>query len=154
MTAHDMTAHDTDTRFALPGLDDPASTETGIILMGLDVGHLLAGLGLASLAGDAAAVALFVERIRHSGAVELTPDGLAAAGASHWEAVRSRLAEAGYAAPAGAWPRHDWERAFRIIGGDGLGVTGPAVAVYLTACWLRSEEIHQYLEETGQRTGR
>ncbi|GAA4294285.1 hypothetical protein GCM10023148_56530 [Actinokineospora soli] len=54
-----------DTRFDMPGVDDPVDTEVGVILLGLDADRLLAGLGLASLAEDPGRVAVTVDRVRH-----------------------------------------------------------------------------------------
>ena len=43
-----------DTRFDMPDVDDPASTEAGVIMLGQNADRLLAGLGFASLAEDPA----------------------------------------------------------------------------------------------------
>jgi Family of unknown function (DUF6187) len=129
-----------DLPFALPALDDPPSTEVGVILLALDAEHLLAGLGLAALSDDPAAVTLLVDQVRHVGRVQLEAGHLVAAGIRRWRAGRAMLAE-----PAGqpsAWPRHAWPSAYRAVAETGQ--SGPATIGYLTACWLRAAEIDAY----------
>jgi hypothetical protein len=144
-----------DTVFSLPAVDDPASTEAGVILMGLDTGHLLAGLAIASLADDAGAVVLLVDEARHRGSVSLSADTLVAAGVRRWRAVRASLPAAGFA-DDGASPRLAWARAYQALahwgtgggdaGGGDTGGVGPAAAVYLTACTLRHSEVDRYCQ--------
>lgn len=137
---------DGDTRFSLPAVDDPASTEIGVILMGLDAAALLAGLGLAALAEDATAVTLLIDRIRHEGEVRLTRDHLITAGAHRWRAERDALLTAG--AGAGATLRQAWARAYRAVHARHPGA--PAITAYLTACLLRSDEIDRYASGGGR----
>ncbi|MER6800196.1 DUF6187 family protein, partial [Amycolatopsis mediterranei] len=53
-----------DLRFVLPDVEAPAAVEAGVILLGLDADRLLAGLGLARLADDAALVTQVVDQAR------------------------------------------------------------------------------------------
>jgi hypothetical protein len=128
-----------DTRFSLPAVDDPASTEAGVILMGLDAAALLAGLGLAALAEDATAVTLLIDQIRHEGEIRLTRDHLVAAGAQRWRAERDALQKAD-TRPAPL--RQAWARAYQAVAGRHAG--GPAITAYLTACLLRRAEMERY----------
>jgi hypothetical protein len=126
-----------DTRFSLPAVDDPASTEVGVILMGLDAAALLAGLGLAALAEDATSVTLLIDQIRHEGEVRLTRDHLVTVGTHRWRAERDALLTVG--AGAGATLRQAWGRAYQAVHDRHPGA--PAITAYLTACLLRSAEI-------------
>ncbi|HEV7979590.1 DUF6187 family protein [Amycolatopsis sp.] len=137
-----------DTEFTLPALDDPASTETGVILMGLDVERLLAGLGLATLADDPAVVALVVDRVRHGALRHLTPEGLVEAGARRWRSLRPAVAEAALDPVASGSLRRSWERATRVLAAS-LDGTGPASLAYVTACWFRREDVDEYTGATG-----
>jgi hypothetical protein len=130
-------ASGTDTRFSLPAVDDPASTETGVILMGLDAGQLLAGHGLAALAEDPTAVALLVDQVRHADEIRLTLRQLVALGARRWRAER----DSGQKAPAvpAAPLRLAWTQAYQAILDRKTGA--PATLAYLTACWLRAAEL-------------
>jgi hypothetical protein len=135
--------------FWLPGVDDPPSTETGVILMGLTTVQLLAGLGVAALADDPAAVTLLVDHVRHGDLTALTMDQLATAGVRRWQSVREALAGVGFPGSGSASLRQEWARAYRALGRCQTGEMGPASAVYLTACWLRGAEIDRYTQAVG-----
>jgi hypothetical protein len=121
-------------------VDDPASTEVGVILMGLDAAALLAGLGLAALAEDVTAVTLLIDQIRHEGEVRLTREHLIAAGAHHWRAERDALKDGVGTGPEPLTPlRQAWARAYQSVLDRHPGA--PATAAYLTACLLRSAGI-------------
>jgi hypothetical protein len=149
-----------DTRFSLPAVDDSAGTETGVILLGLDADRLLAGLGLAALGDDAAQVALAVDFARHGAAVQIPYGDLLAAGARRWRTARPALATAGAVLPASGSLRRVWTRALDVLTGPSaadLGAAGPATRAYLTACWLRREDIDRrvadpHLVREGART--
>ena len=128
-----------DTLFALPGVGDPASTEVGVILLGLDARRLVAGLGLAGLADDPALVTLAVDRLRHGALRELSEESLVESGLARWRRVRPVLEAAGPVAGSGGL-RVTWARTERLVTGavDGLG---RASVAYLTACWLRRDDI-------------
>lgn len=128
-----------DTLFALPGVDDPASTEVGVILLGLDARRLVAGLGLAGLADDPALVTLAVDQLRHGAMRDLGEDSLVESGLERWRRLRPVLGAAGPVVTSGAL-RVTWARTERLVTGavDGLG---PASVAYLTACWLRREDV-------------
>ncbi|HJP72856.1 MAG TPA: DUF6187 family protein [Pseudonocardiaceae bacterium] len=128
-----------DTLFALPGVDDPASTEVGIILLGLDARRLVAGLGLAGLADDPALVTLAVDRLRHGALRELSEESLVESGLARWRRVRPGLEAAGPIGASGAL-RVTWGRAERLVATAVEGL-GPASVAYLTACWLRRDDI-------------
>lgn len=135
---------DPDTRFALPGIDDPASTEIGVILLGLEVIQLLAGLGLASLADDPVAVTLLADQVRHGAAQDLAIERVVAIGIQRWLAARALLP----GNTDGRTPlalRHEWEWGSRTVLAAGLGPAGPAVLAYLTACWLRRTNIEDFI---------
>ena len=134
-----------DTVFSLPAVDDPASTEAGVVLMGLDTERLLAGLAMASLADDAGTVALLVDEAQHRGSVSLSADMLVAAGIRRWRAVRASLPAAGFA-DHGASPRLAWVWAYDALARCDAGGVGPAAAVYLTACMLRHSEVDRYCQ--------
>jgi hypothetical protein len=136
-----------DTRFDMPFVDDPPSTEVGVMLLGLDVRRLLAGLGLAALTDDPAAVALSVDHVRHGAPLRLDTQTLVAAGRSRWLAARAAIDEAARDLPGQASPRQAWPGAERAVGTVDPAATGPAVRAYLTACWLRGEEIDRVVEE-------
>jgi hypothetical protein len=127
-------------------VDDPASTEVGVILLGLDTEHLLAGLAVASLADDPAAVTLLVDQARHDGAANLPVGILVAAGIRRWLAVRVPLIAAASGYDQAASLRRAWTRAHRVLARGDIGEIGPATAVYLTACLLRRAEMDRYCE--------
>ncbi|WP_133116374.1 DUF6187 family protein [Amycolatopsis antarctica] len=133
--------------FSLPGVDDPAEVETGVILMGLDRERLLAGLGVASLAEDPALVALAVDHLRHGAAVDAPMTAVVAAGIRCWRASRAALT---VAEPRGqavsAAPRQAWTRVLGLTG-SACPDRGPAVRSYLAACWLRRDEVDRLVED-------
>jgi hypothetical protein len=133
-----------DTRFPLPFCDDPPSTEIGVIVMGLPAEQLLAGLGMAALADDPAAVTLLIDRVRHGGMAHISADRLIAAGLDRWRAVQPALAAGppGRSAPL----RQRWAQAYRALARCEIGATGPATSIYLAACWLRATEIDKYAQ--------
>lgn len=137
-----------DPRFALPSIDAPPSVEAGVVLLGLDAERLLAGLGLAALADDPALVALAVDRIRHDARGALTTGQLVALGARRWRKARDQLAALGAPGrPAGS-PRWAWAQAARVVqAAREREAPGPALsaacAAYLTACWIRRDEIDE-----------
>ena len=129
--------------FLLPGVDDPAGTEIGVILLGLDPGRLLAGLGLTVRTGeeDPGLVALAVDRARH-GAGPVPYEVLLEAGARRWRAVRD-------AVPADpvpdASPRAGWDRTLRELAPYG---GGPAGLAFLAACRMRRRAVDEHLSAT------
>jgi hypothetical protein len=129
-----------DTRFALPAIDDPAATEIGVILLGLEADRLLAGLGLARLADDPALVTQVVDQARHC-----VPDaglpGLLEAGRQQWRTVRSSLGEPPSTSTPGSL-RREWTRAGARVAAAVPGA-GAASLAYLTACVLRRTEVDQ-----------
>ena len=135
-----------DTRFSLPAIDDPASTEVGVILLGLAADQLLAGLGLAALAEDPTAITLLVDQIRHGGAATLTLERLVSLGLHRWQQERDAPA---LAAGRGAPLRQAWAQVYQAVLDRQL--TAPASTAYLTACLLRSAEIDGYAG-LGRRT--
>ncbi|WP_020670859.1 DUF6187 family protein [Amycolatopsis nigrescens] len=139
-----MASGEHDTRFSLPAVDAPASTEVGVILLGLDAERLLAGLGLATLADDPGLVALAVDQVRHGALTQFTQEGLVEAGATRWRCLRSTLG----APDAAGSLRQTWERAIRsLTHSDGPAPgPGPASAAYLAACWLRREDIDRFAD--------
>lgn len=139
-----------DTRFALHSLDDPPSTEVGVILFGLDAPRLLAGLGLAALADDPGGVAMAVDRLRHGRALDMA--AMVAEGARRWREARPALAAADPDPSTSASVRQAWERAHRVLGAAGLDEVGPASRVYLTACWLRRVDIDAAVATTEDPT--
>jgi hypothetical protein len=137
-----------DTRFDFPGLDDPPSTEVGVILMGLGADRLLAGLGVAELAGadgDPTATTLLTDQVRHGGHAGISAQAAIAAGARRWVAARERLAPAGGPFPVAL--RTAWAASLAAVGAAGLGDLGPASRSYLAACRLRHSEVDRYLED-------
>jgi hypothetical protein len=134
-----------DTVFSLPGVDDAASTEAGIILLGLDADRLLAGVGLAQLADDPALVTLAVDQLRHGAMLELDPSSLIASGIRRWQHVRATLASAPPLATTGSL-RVSWERARAMVVAT-LADPGPASTAYLTACWLRRDDVDRRAEK-------
>jgi hypothetical protein len=137
-----------DPRFALPSIDDPPALEAGVVLLGLDAERLLAGLGLAALADDPALVVLAVDRIRHDARGALSAGQLVALGARRWRKARDGLAAVGAPGPPAGSPRWAWVQAARVVqaarereaAGAGLST---ACAAYLTACWIRRDEIDE-----------
>jgi hypothetical protein len=142
-----------DSRFDMPGVDEPAAVEAGIVLQGLDAERLLAGLGLAALADDPALVTLAVDRIRHGAHGALTTDHLFALGARCWLDARDALTAVSGSAPLTGSPRLAWAQAARVVRvaleGDAPN-TGPnvACAAYLTACWIRRDELDALASKT------
>jgi hypothetical protein len=131
----------------MPSVDDSPSTEVGVILLGLEAERLLAGLGLASLADDPAAVALSVDHARHGATLRLATDALIDAGCRQWTSARAAVAAVAEGVPGSASPRQAWKLAERALNTMDLLTTGPACRVYLTACWLRRNEIDKWVEE-------
>lgn len=129
-----------DTRFSLPGIDDPPSTEAGVILLGLDAERLLSGLGLAMLADDPALVTLAVDRVRHGAMAQFTAAGLVETGAARWRELRTALTETGIPPSTNGSLRRSWERTLRVVSAVYPGL-GPGSAAYLTACWFRRAEV-------------
>jgi hypothetical protein len=134
----------------LPGVDDDPLTETGVILLGLDTGRLLAGLGLAAPGDDPAQVALAVDRSRHE--VPGTPpfDDLVAAGRRRWRAARPLLADR--PPPAAAALRGGWLAAVRTVRALGADGGDEAAGAYLAACWLRRDAVDRWAAEAGAGT--
>jgi hypothetical protein len=130
-----------DTRFSLPACDDPPSTEIGVIVLGLPAEQLLAGLGMATLADDPAAVAMVIDQVSHRGSASITADHLIAVGLDRWRSVQPALDALGAANHGVTSLRHAWGNAFGALSRCEIGARGPAAAVFLTACWLRAEEI-------------
>lgn len=144
-----------DTIFSLPSVDDDPDTEIGVLLMGFGPERLLAGLGVACRepGTDPATVTMLVDRLRHGVGSGTTFAAAVAAGATRW-----RLASAAITAgnmdpgPRSAALRRLWESAASALAAgavadERLRVAGAAERVYLTACWLRPEEITQMTEE-------
>ncbi|MFJ7219507.1 DUF6187 family protein [Amycolatopsis sp. NPDC098790] len=136
-----------DPRFTLPGVDEPASTEAGIILLGLEADRLLAGVGLARLADDPALVTLAVDQARHDALTGLGFAGLADAGAARWLALRARLADVRLAPGA---LRKQWATAGRLVEAAVPGL-GPASLAYLTACLLRRDDVDELARARADR---
>jgi hypothetical protein len=139
-----------DTRFAMPAVDHPALTEVGVILSGLDIDRLLAGLGLADkhisddpeTDGDPAMVALVIDRLRHDDSAAMAE--AVAAGACRWLSTRPALAAVDRGPSVSASIRQAWQRALRtVLAADhGAGPEiSPALQAYLAACWLRHTEV-------------
>lgn len=132
---------DFDGRFSLPAVDDPPSTETGVILMGLDAERLLAGLGLATVTENPALIALAVDQLQHNVAALLSLDDLTATGASRWLSSQPELHRRGHGFTTSAAPRQAWTHAVRMVQTAELGEVGPASLTYLAACWLRRNDV-------------
>jgi Family of unknown function (DUF6187) len=137
-----MRDHETDSAFVLPAVDQPASTETGVILAGLDTDRLLAGLGVASLGDDPTLVTLVVDQLRHGGG-ELTIDVALRIGARRWHTVRPALATAGHGTSVSGSVRQAWAAAMRVVDAAETGTLGQAGRAYLAACWLRHDGIDE-----------
>lgn len=135
-----------DTRFSLPAVDDPPSTEVGVILLGLDAERLLAGLGLATLADDPALVTLVVDQVRHDTFEPVALDTVLAAGARRWRSARAALAATDRDAATSAALRRRWTRVLGVVTAADIGETGPACRAYLAACWLRRTEVDRCAE--------
>jgi Family of unknown function (DUF6187) len=144
-----------DTIFALPSVDDGPETELGVLLMGLGPERLLAGLGVACRdpAADPATVTVLVDQLRHGARPDLTFEDAVAEGARRWRVAGEGLAAANLdPGPRSAALRRLWKSAADAIaaGADAvprLRTSGAAERVYLTACWLRPEEITRITEE-------
>jgi hypothetical protein len=135
-----------DTRFTLPGTDDPPEVEIGVILLGLDADRLLAGLGVAGPDDDATTVTLRVDQLRHDVPGDTTLADAVAAGAARWRAARDTLAAADPGAIRTAALRQLWTGANDTVAAAArvdptLGAFGPAQRAYLAACWLRRAEV-------------
>ncbi|MGW5717630.1 DUF6187 family protein [Amycolatopsis sp. NPDC003865] len=129
-----------DSRFALPDVDAPGTTEAGIILLGLDADRLLAGLALARLGDDPALVTQVVDQARH-GSAGFGLGGLLESGREHWLALRDRLGEPPSTSSPGSL-RREWERRQDLVAAAVPGA-GAGTIAYLTACALRGVEIDQ-----------
>jgi hypothetical protein len=135
-----------DSRFSLPNLDDPPSVEAGVILLGLDAERLLAGLGLAALADDPGLVTLAVDQIRHGALSPVTPESLVELGARRWRSARVMLEHDKPTAGGAGSVRREWAMTARTLPGS-LGSIGPASTAYLTACWLRRDDLDELTRE-------
>jgi hypothetical protein len=137
-----------DSRFSLPELDATASTEAGVVLMGLDAEQLLAGLGVATLADDPGSVSLLVDQLRHDALAGLSPAAMAGTGASRWVADRAAVERAAGAAVRGTMSLRDsWVRTVEAVRAGLPGDAGPATLAYLTACWLRRDDVDRAAAE-------
>jgi hypothetical protein len=134
-----------DTRFVLPAIDDPGSTEVGIILLGLDAERLLAGVGFARIADDPALVTQAVDQARHEVAGFGFP-GLVAAGCARWRAVREFVESR---SETSASPRRAWAEAAERVA-TAVPEAGPASVAYLTACSLRRGEVDRVADGDGE----
>ncbi|GAA4549769.1 DUF6187 family protein [Amycolatopsis samaneae] len=143
------TSHDT--RFSLPSIDDPASTEVGVILLGLDADRLLAGVGLARLADDPALVTLAVDQARHGALDRLGTAALLDAGRIRWREVRARI-EAGPGPAVAGSLRQEWAGTTERVTAAVPGL-GPASAAYLTACWLRRDDVDRLAARPSEPEG-
>lgn len=148
-----MPDQELDLRFDLTGLDDPAATEVGVVLLGMAVPRLLAGLGLAALADDPGRVAVAVERLHH-GLAPLDAAGLGGAGAAAWRAARPVLAAALPVPGPPAALRRTFDRVHAALDPASgrpavLPGIGPASRVYLAVCWLRRAEVDPAAGVTG-----
>lgn len=136
-----------DTVFTLPSVDEEPGTELGVLLMGLGPERLLAGLGVAA-DDDPVAATLVVDQLRHGARRDLTFAAAADAGGQRWRSARPRLAAS---APVGAYRsaalRRQWAAAEAVVTAAGVAA-GVAERVYLTACWLRREEIDRLTTES------
>lgn len=124
--------------FELPDVDAPASTEGGVILMGLEADRLLAGLGLATVADDPTQVTMVVDQARHGAVRGLTMDALLRLGAERWRRARAALDTAALTSAA---LRQVWVQAEQAVDKADVGELGPASRAYLTACLLRRAEV-------------
>ncbi|WP_410569628.1 DUF6187 family protein [Amycolatopsis sp. cmx-4-61] len=132
-----------DSRFTLPDVDAWPETEAGVILLGLEPDRLLAGLGFAALADDPAMVTQVVDQARH-GVFAADLAGLAEAGVARWRALRPALAAVPGRPAVGAL-RQEWANSADLVAVAVPG-TGPAALAYLTACWIRRDEIDRLAE--------
>lgn len=128
----------TDTAFTLPGTDDPALTEAGVILMGLDAERLLAGLAAAALADDPGRIALTVDYARHGAAHAVAFDDLVDEGAQLWLEVCPQLPPP--SGPQSGSLRGAWDDALRAVAAA-TAEAGPSRKAYVAACWLRRDDI-------------
>jgi Family of unknown function (DUF6187) len=134
-----------DTRFAMPAVDHPALTEVGVILSGLEIDRLLAGLGLAGKetdSDDPTLVALVIDRLRHDDKAAMAE--AVAAGACRWRTARPALADVDRGPSVSASIRQAWQRALLTVlaaQDDDAPEISPAVQAYLAACWLRHTEV-------------
>ena len=132
--------------FSLPEVDAPASTETGVILMGLEADRLLAGLGLAALADDPTLVTMVVDQARHGALLGMTTEALLALGRDRWRSVRDAVDQAARSIVTSAALRVRWGQALQAVAAADLGELGPASRAYLAACWLQRFDVDRHLE--------
>jgi hypothetical protein len=130
-----------DTVFALPAVDDPAEIEVGVIILGLSTDRLLAGLGVADLAGDPTTATLIVDQLRHGATDPLTFGAAITAGRAAWRASEPALSDVDPGAARSASVRASFTTALRVVATAGLDGVNPARHAYLAACWLRRVEI-------------
>jgi hypothetical protein len=139
-----------DPRFVLPDVDAPASTEAGVILLGLDADRLLAGLGVARLADDAALVTQVVDQARHA-AGGFGFAALVASGGEHWRSLRASVGEAPPTSSPGAL-RREWAAARARITAA-VPDAGAATIAHLTACSLRRADVDPLADRWAEGTG-
>lgn len=143
-----------DTIFSLPSVNDDPDTEIGVLLMGLGPERLLAGLGVASRDPTLtpATVTLMVDHLRHGVREDLTFEAAVAAGVRRWLLAREGLFAADLGTGRRSALRQLWAAATHALDAGAavapqLRTAGGAERVYLTACWLRPEEITEIAEE-------
>lgn len=136
-----MSDDDVDLAFTMPAVDDDPATEIGVLLMGFGSERLLAGLGVAGPGDDAVLVTLLVDQLRHGIPTDTTLAAAVTAGAGRWRLARPALvsAQPGPGMPSAAL-RARWAEASAAVTAA-TGQRGQAEHVYLTACWLRRDEI-------------
>jgi hypothetical protein len=136
----------------MPAVDQPALTEVGVILSGLDTDRLLAGLGVAAADNEPTAAVLRVDRLRHD-----DPGAMAdavVAGAWLWLAVRDVLAAKDQLPSVSASIRQAWDRSLRTARAAEQDITEPiglAGRAYLAACWLRCSEVDRLARQLPPR---
>jgi hypothetical protein len=135
-----------DTVFSLPAVDDPAEVEVGVIILGLSTDRLLAGLGVAGLAGDPSTATLIVDQIRHGATDPMPLPTAIATGATVWRECAPALSDVNPGAARSASVRASYGTALRVVATAGFAGLNPARHAYLAACWLRRVEVDRYTE--------
>lgn len=125
-------------------VDADTGEETGIVLLALDTGRLLVGLGAAAMLSSVSELAILVEEAEHTGVLGRPYDSLLTHGAHMWTSMRKALDNCGvFALKRPGDPRGAWRRLHPAVDPALPGAARSTVAL-ATACVYRREQVDDH----------